>query len=58
MIEENFAKIRNKELTAGLADDIATGKKPIGNIPRADIQKYELPLADRPLVDLPQPDHR
>ena len=41
MIEENFAKIRNKELTAGLADDIATGKKPIGNIPRADIQKYE-----------------
>ena len=41
MIEENFAKLRNAELTAGLASDIATGKKPIGNIPRADIQKYE-----------------
>ncbi len=41
MIEGNFAKIRNKDLTAGLADDIATGKKPIGKIPRADIEKYE-----------------
>jgi len=41
MIEDNFAKIKNADLTAGLASDISKGKQPIGKIPRADIDKFE-----------------
>jgi hypothetical protein len=41
MIEDNFAKIKNKDLTAGLAKDIIKGKQPIGKIPKADIDKFE-----------------
>ena len=41
MIEDNFAKIKNKDLTAGLANDIIKGKQSIGKIPRADIKTFE-----------------
>ena len=41
MIEDNFAKIKNKDLTAGLANDIIKGNQSIGKIPRADIEKFE-----------------
>ena len=41
MIEDNFAKIKNKQLTAGLASKIAAGKVDIGNIPKSDIKTFE-----------------
>jgi len=41
MVENNFAKIKNKDLTAGLAADIAAKKKPLGKIPKADIDKFK-----------------
>ena len=41
MIEENFAKIKNKQLTAGLAQEIINKKKPIGKIPKEDIEKFK-----------------
>jgi len=41
MIEDNFTKIKNKDLTAGLAKKISTGKVDIGNIPKSDIKQFE-----------------
>ena len=41
MIEKNFTKIKNKDLTAGLAKKISTGKVDIGNIPKSDIKQFE-----------------
>ena len=41
MIEDNFQKIKNKDLTAGLAKKISTGKVDIGNIPKSDIKQFE-----------------
>lgn len=41
MIENNFTKIKNKDLTAGLAKKISTGKVDIGNIPKSDIKQFE-----------------
>jgi len=41
MIENNFTKIKNKDLTAGLAKKISTGKVDIGSIPKSDIKQFE-----------------